>query len=107
MEKLNEAYRKFNEEIAGNDDLADEGKKEFAALEQAKTAPDKHTQTGDINYTIWDHARRRSLEDFERLYGHLGLRFIDWPLALMYRKRRPCILTQTKNSQLLLRLRRC
>ena len=90
---INEAYQEANKTNREGLDLAQAGREEFAELErllrsrndlqraieegrsEGTELDEWHEQQGISNFILWAWVRRESLEEFERVYDALGLRF--------------------------------
>lgn len=92
VKELNEAYRRFNEELAGDPALEQKGREEFALLEKyivawnAKSLESKDDsepidQPGRETYWLWRGIREVSLREFLRVYERLGLKFERIPVG--------------------------
>lgn len=85
-------YTKFHEEAEKNPELNDEARKAFANLEHGSIEEKR----------LWEIFRKYSLEEFERVYKLLGIKFDSYAGESFYTDKMPQIIEELKDKGLLI-----
>lgn len=86
-------YTKFHEEAEKNPELNDEARKAFANLEHGSIEEKR----------LWEIFRKYSLEEFERVYKLLGIKFDSYAGESFYTDKMPKIIEELKDKGLLIK----
>lgn len=86
-------YTKFHEEAEKNPELNDEARKAFANLEHGSIEEKR----------LWEIFRKYSLEEFERVYKLLGIKFDSYAGESFYTDKMPQIIQELKDKGLLIK----
>lgn len=86
-------YTKFHEEAEKNPELNDEARKAFANLEHGSLEEKR----------LWEIFRKYSLEEFERVYKLLGIKFDSYAGESFYTDKMPKIIEELKDKGLLIK----
>lgn len=86
-------YTKFHEEAKKNPELNDEARKAFANLEHGFLEEKR----------LWEIFRKYSLEEFERVYKLLGIKFDSYAGESFYTDKMPQIIEELKDKGLLIK----
>lgn len=86
-------YTKFHEEAEKNPELNDEARKAFANLEHGSLEEKR----------LWEIFRKYSLEEFERVYKLLGIKFDSYAGESFYTDKMPQIIEELKDKGLLIK----
>lgn len=86
-------YTKFHEEAEKNPGLNDEARKAFANLEHGSIEEKR----------LWEIFRKYSLEEFERVYKLLGIKFDSYAGESFYTDKMPKIIEELKDKGLLIK----
>lgn len=86
-------YTKFHEEAEKNPELNDEARKAFANLEHGSIEEKR----------LWEIFRKYSLEEFERVYKLLGIKFDSYAGESFYTDKMPQIIEELKDKGLLIK----
>ena len=86
-------YTKFHEEAEKNPELNDEARKAFANLEHGSEEEKR----------LWEIFRKYSLEEFERVYKLLGIKFDSYAGESFYTDKMPQIVEELKDKGLLIK----
>lgn len=86
-------YTKFHEEAEKNPELNDEARKAFANLEHGSLEEKR----------LWEIFRKYSLEEFERVYKLLGIKFDSYTGESFYTDKMPQIIEELKDKGLLIK----
>lgn len=86
-------YTKFHEEAEKNAELNDEARKAFANLEHGSLEEKR----------LWEIFRKYSLEEFERVYKLLGIKFDSYAGESFYTDKMPQIIEELKDKGLLIK----
>lgn len=86
-------YTKFHEEAEKNPELNDEARKAFANLEHGSLEEKR----------LWEIFRKYSLEEFERVYKLLGIKFDSYAGESFYTDKMPQIIEELKDNGLLIK----
>lgn len=86
-------YTKFHEEAEKNPELNDEARKAFANLEHGSIEEKR----------LWEIFRKYSLEEFERVYKLLGIKFDSYAGESFYTDNMPKIIEELKDKGLLIK----
>lgn len=86
-------YTKFHEEAEKNPKLNDEARKAFANLEHGSLEEKR----------LWEIFRKYSLEEFERVYKLLGIKFDSYAGESFYTDKMPQIIEELKDKGLLIK----
>lgn len=86
-------YTKFHEEAEKNPELNDEARKAFANLEHGSIEEKR----------LWEIFRKYSLEEFERVYKLLGIKFDSYAGESFYTDKMPQIIEKLKDKGLLIK----
>ena len=86
-------YTKFHEEAEKNSELNDEARKAFANLEHGSIEEKR----------LWEIFRKYSLEEFERVYKLLGIKFDSYAGESFYTDKMPQIIEELKDKGLLIK----
>lgn len=91
IRKLVELYVKFHSEAEKDDSLNDEGRAAFKAIED-----------GEQEYVeLWKWFREVSLQEFNRVYGILNVKFDSWNGESFYNDKMESVIDELNRKQLL------